>query len=91
MKKHLELNTSLNGLSETEAQERLKKYGYNEVRKKKENPLLKFLKKFWAPVPWMLEVTIILGKYLDKTGTITENRIRMGIRFPLMGLLRKML
>lgn len=64
-----ELNTSLNGLSETEAQERLKKYGYNEVREKKENPLLKFLKKFWAPVPWMLEVTIIityiLGKYLD--------------------------
>ncbi|WP_016730623.1 plasma-membrane proton-efflux P-type ATPase [Saccharolobus islandicus] len=64
-----ELNTSLNGLSETEAQERVKKYGYNEVREKKENPILKFLRKFWAPVPWMLEVTIIityiLGKYLD--------------------------
>jgi len=38
-------------------------------RKKKENKAIKFLKKFWAPVPWMLEATIVitalLGKYLD--------------------------
>ncbi|BDC18054.1 plasma-membrane proton-efflux P-type ATPase [Acidianus sp. HS-5] len=64
-----QLNTSLKGLTEKEAEERIKKYGYNEVKEKKENPVIKFLKKFWAPVPWMLEVTIvityILGKYLD--------------------------
>ena len=34
-----------------------------------ENPFLKFLKKFSAPIPWMLEITAIitfvLGKYLD--------------------------
>ncbi len=64
-----QLNTTLKGLTEKEAEERIKKYGYNEVKEKKENPIIKFLKKFWAPVPWMLEVTIvityILGKYLD--------------------------
>ncbi|AWR96699.1 plasma-membrane proton-efflux P-type ATPase [Acidianus sulfidivorans JP7] len=64
-----EFNTTLEGLTENEAQERLKKYGYNEVKEKKESPVIKFLKKFWAPVPWMLEITIvityILGKYLD--------------------------
>jgi H+-transporting ATPase len=64
-----QLNTSLKGLTEKEAEERIKKYGYNEVKEKKESPIVKFLKKFWAPVPWMLEVTIvityILGKYLD--------------------------
>ncbi|MQL55909.1 plasma-membrane proton-efflux P-type ATPase [Acidianus ambivalens] len=64
-----QLNTSLKGLTEKEAEERIKKYGYNEVKEKKESPIIKFLKKFWAPVPWMLEITIvityILGKYLD--------------------------
>ena len=64
-----ELSTSKDGLTEEDAQARLKKYGYNEVKEKKENPVIKFLKRFWAPVPWMLEVTIIityiLGKYAD--------------------------
>ncbi len=64
-----ELDTSPSGLSEEEAKRRLEKYGLNEVKEKKESPVLKFLKKFWAPVPWMLEATIVLtyvlGKYLD--------------------------
>ncbi|EWG07877.1 MAG: cation transport ATPase [Candidatus Aramenus sulfurataquae] len=64
-----ELDTSPEGLSEEEAKKRLEKYGFNEVKEKKVNPVVKFLKKFWAPVPWMLEVTIVLtyvlGKYLD--------------------------
>ncbi|ARM75175.1 plasma-membrane proton-efflux P-type ATPase [Acidianus manzaensis] len=62
-------NTTLEGLTEEEAQQRIKKYGYNEVKEKKQSPVIKFLKKFWAPVPWMLEITTIityiLGKYLD--------------------------
>jgi len=64
-----ELSTSKNGLSEEEAKNRLQTYGYNEIKEKKESPVIKFLKKFWAPVPWMLEaaivLTYILGKYLD--------------------------
>nr|WP_246263803.1 plasma-membrane proton-efflux P-type ATPase [Metallosphaera tengchongensis] len=64
-----QLSTQKSGLSEEEATRRLQQYGLNEIRERKESPVLKFLRKFWAPVPWMLEVavvlTFVLGKYLD--------------------------
>jgi H+-transporting ATPase len=44
----------------------LTKFGLNAIPEAKRNPLLVFLKKFWAPVPWMLEVTILLELYLGK-------------------------
>lgn len=63
------LNTSKAGLSGNEASSRLHTYGYNEISEKKESSILKFLKKFWTPISWMLELTIIitfiLGKYDD--------------------------
>jgi len=46
------------GLSTEEAQGRLATYGPNEIREITPNPLVAFLRKFWAPVPWMLEATI---------------------------------
>jgi magnesium-transporting ATPase (P-type) len=36
------------GLTEAEVQERLQRYGYNEVLEKKKNPLVSFLRKFWG-------------------------------------------
>lgn len=60
------LSTSVNGLSETEVSKRITEYGKNEVSEKKENSIIKFLKKFWAPVPWMLEVAVILTYILHK-------------------------
>lgn len=58
-----------NGLSKDEVEKRLKEYGYNEVPDKKENPYIKFFKKFWGLTAWMLEAVIILSyilhKYLD--------------------------
>nr|WP_236719373.1 plasma-membrane proton-efflux P-type ATPase [Picrophilus oshimae] len=64
-----DLKTSNNGLSDSEAGSRLNSYGYNEVTEKKDSIYIKFLKKFWAPVPWMLEVTsiitYIIGRYID--------------------------
>ena len=36
------------GLKQTEVENRLKRYGYNEVPEKKTNPILKFLAKFWG-------------------------------------------
>ncbi len=63
------LETTRAGLPEDEASRRLSKYGFNEVIGKKESNIIRFLKKFWAPVPWMLEITIaltyFLGKFLD--------------------------
>ena len=37
------------GLSSSEAQARLAKYGYNELPEEKTNTLLKFLSYFWGP------------------------------------------
>lgn len=56
-----ELSSSVNGLSEVEANERLKKYGHNEIEEKKTNVFLKLLSYFWGPIPWMIEAAVILS------------------------------
>ena len=55
------LATSPDGLSQAEAQKRLTQYGPNEIEEKKTNPFLKFLSYFWGPIPWMIEVAVILS------------------------------
>ena len=55
------------GLTSSEAALRLKQYGPNAVPEQKPHPWLAFLSKFWAPVPWMLEVTIFLELLLGRT------------------------
>jgi len=55
------LNSSADGLSQKEAKKRLDQYGPNELEEKKENLLLKFLSYFWGPIPWMIEIAVILS------------------------------
>jgi H+-transporting ATPase len=55
------LSSSEKGLTSSEAQNRLQQYGYNEIAEKKVNPLLKLLSYFWGPIPWMIEVAVILS------------------------------
>ena len=55
------LGSSLEGLTEAEASKRLIKDGPNELPERKTNPLLKFLSYFWGPIPWMIEVAVILS------------------------------
>ncbi len=55
------LNSSPDGLTDAEAKKRLTQYGPNEIEEKKTNPLLKFLTYFWGPIPWMIEVAVILS------------------------------
>ena len=55
------LDTTIGGLSSKEAQKRLGEYGPNEIEEKKVNPLLKFLRYFWGPIPWMIEAAVILS------------------------------
>ena len=56
-----ELGSSADGLSQGEAEKRLKQYGPNAIAEKKDNPLLKFLTYFWGPIPWMIEAAVILS------------------------------
>ncbi len=62
-----EQNPSKQGLTSTQVSERLKQYGPNAIPEARRHPLLILLKKFWAPVPWMLEITILLELYLGKS------------------------
>jgi len=55
------LESSADGLSQDEAVKRLATYGPNEIVAKKTNPLLKFLTYFWGPIPWMIEVAVVLS------------------------------
>jgi H+-transporting ATPase len=55
------LGSSPDGLSQAEAQKRLTQHGPNEIEEKKTNPFLKFLTYFWGPIPWMIEVAVILS------------------------------
>ncbi len=55
------LQSSPDGLTETEAKKRLARYGPNEIKERKANPFLKFLTYFWGPIPWMIEAAVILS------------------------------
>ena len=55
------LGSSPDGLTQAEAQKRLTQYGPNEIKEEKTNPILKFLTYFWGPIPWMIEVAVILS------------------------------
>jgi len=55
------LGSSTEGLSQAEAAKRLTQYGANEIEEKKSNVLLKILSYFWGPIPWMIEVAVVLS------------------------------
>lgn len=55
------LDASINGLSDSEVRDRLKTFGYNEIIEKKKHPLFEFLLRYWGPMPWLLELAMILS------------------------------
>ena len=56
-----ELDSSAVGLTAVEALQRLHRYGPNEIAERHRNPVLEFLGYFWAPIPWMIEVALVLA------------------------------
>jgi H+-transporting ATPase len=57
------------GLSSADARELLSQYGPNSIPNVEMRPIRRLLAKFWAPVPWLLEATVllelVLGKYIE--------------------------
>ncbi len=49
------------GLSSAEAAKRLQQYGYNEIPEKEESTLHRVLRRFWGPIPGMIEVAALLS------------------------------
>ena len=54
------------GLTNDEARARLEKDGPNDMPDTSAHPLRNALAKFWAPVPWLLEASIVLELVLYK-------------------------
>jgi H+-transporting ATPase len=76
------LDTSHDGLTESEAKNRIERFGRNQLLEKERNPVLDFLSRYWGPMPWLLEVAIglsyFLGHYLETGiifGLLTTNAI----------------
>jgi H+-transporting ATPase len=59
-------NTSTAGLTSAVAADLLYKDGPNAMPDKSVHPLRSALAKFWAPVPWLLETSIVLQLILHK-------------------------
>ena len=56
-----QLESSADGLTDAEAKKRLNHYGPNEIAEEKVNLVLKFLSYFWGPIPWMIEIAVVLS------------------------------
>ena len=60
------MSKEIKGLSSSEAQERLSKYGPNEIPEKEEALLHRIFRRFWGPIPWMIEIAAILSAAVKK-------------------------
>jgi len=55
------LESSSSGLSAEEAKKRFDREGPNELVEEQVHPILKFLRYFWGPIPFMIEAAMILS------------------------------
>lgn len=59
------LSSNEKGLTSSDAKQRLQKYGSNEIIEKKVSSIRKFLGYFWGPIPWMIEVAVIMSAVIQ--------------------------
>ncbi len=51
----------IKGLSGEEVEKQREKYGYNEIKEKKESWAHRLFRRFWGPIPWMIEIAALLS------------------------------
>lgn len=59
------------GLPQEEIAARLKEYGPNEIPKKEESLFQQISRRFWGPIPWMIEAAALLSALLRKWDDFT--------------------
>ena len=55
------LSSDINGLSFDESKTRYQRYGANEISQGQQSHLRKFISYFWGPIPWMIEIALIIS------------------------------
>jgi len=67
----MEMTDLSKGLSSEEAARRLKEFGPNTIEEREEGRLARLLKRFWGPIPWMIEaaaaLSALVGRWEDFT------------------------
>ena len=59
-------HSSSDGLTDPEAKMRIQTFGLNEITEKKRSAVVEFLSRYWGPMPWLLEVTVVLSYVLNR-------------------------
>lgn len=54
------------GLQSAEAAKRIARFGYNEITEREEPLWHRLFRRFWGPIPWMIEVAAILSAAVQK-------------------------
>lgn len=54
------------GLNAEQVRERLARFGYNEIPDKEEPLWHRVFRRFWGPIPWMIETAAILSAVVQK-------------------------
>jgi len=54
------------GITRNEVDKRLEKYGYNEINEQEESIVHRIFRRFWGPIPWMIEVAALLSASVQK-------------------------
>ncbi len=57
---------NLTGLNAEEARRRLEQYGPNTIEEKEESWWHRLFRRFWGPIPWMIEVAAVLSAAVQR-------------------------
>lgn len=71
-------------LTTEQANQKLEVCGLNCVEEEKKNPVKEFLKRFWGPIPWMLEFAAILEVVAGITTKESVKYIEAGVIIALL-------
>ncbi|NOY62117.1 MAG: HAD-IC family P-type ATPase [Gammaproteobacteria bacterium] len=62
---------SQQGLGKGAVVQRLEQYGYNEIEEHEEPLWQRIFRRFWGPIPWMIEIAAILSAVVQKWEDLT--------------------